>query len=258
MSAIRSSWPCRLLWLPLVAAAGCALAAAEGDGDGAAVPEDVRFDLFKADGEVYRFDRKTGEILKIVKTKEGFVAVAQHVQIVSRTPAKTREAPPVPRVGPNTTEGEMAQLDETHRKPAKASGATIPLYDEQGNDITYQLTDTEREAAQPAILGYQSSLSLLHTLDIGERITGNILVRNLGDRKLKVLELTLMIPVVGREKAEEQRFLYTDRPGQAGPPQPAGAAKEGNLVLQKVDLPCPAGGVKGSPVLKVSYLKFAE
>ena len=59
-------------------------------------------------------------------------------------------------------------------------------------------------------------------------------------------------------RPEEHRFLYLDRPGQAGPPQPSEGGREGNAVLQKVDLPCPPGGLKCSPVLKVTCLKFAE
>jgi hypothetical protein len=243
-----------LLLLPLVAAS-CAWAAAEGEEENNAPQEDIRFDLFKADGEVYRFDRKTGEILKIVKTREGFMAVPQPIKIVTRLAGKTKDGPLPAKIGPHPAEAEMAQFDETQKKGPKAP---IEIFNEQGEDITFQLTDPERDASKPAIMAYQNSLSLLHTLEFRERISGNVLVRNLGDKKLKALELTLQIPVVGREKPEEHRFLFVDKPGQAGPPQPASAGREANHLLQKVDLPCPAGGVKGSPVLKVTYLKFAD
>jgi len=254
MRAARLPWLAGVLMLPLAAALGCAWAAsAEGDEEANTPQEDIRFDLFKADGEVYRFDRKTGQILKIVKTKDGFMAVPQPVQIVGKLAARNK--PDAPNPVKSTNQAEMAQFDTP---PKKASAATIEFFDDQGNDITYQVSDQEREAAKGTILAYRDGLSLLQTLDIGERISGNILVRNIGERKLKVLELTLQVPIVGRDKPEEHRFLYADRPGQAGPPQPTGAGKEGNVVLQKVDLPCPPGGLKGSPVLKVSYLKFAE
>lgn len=259
MRATRLPGLLGLLLLPLAAALGGAwAAAAEGDEDANPPQEDIRFDLFKADGEVFRFDRKTGEILKIVKTKEGFVAVPQPVRIVGKLLGKIK--PDLPFALPQTSvkgasEAGMAQFDSSAKKP---SGATIEFFDEQGNDITYQVTDQDREAAKGAILAYQDSLSLIQTLDSRDKISGNILVRNKGEKKLKVLELTLQIHIVGREKPEEHRFLYVDRPGEAGPPQPAEGGREGNAVLQKVDLPCPPGGLMGSPVVKVSYLKFAE
>ena len=236
----------------LLALSAVALAAAEGDEPSDPRQEDIRFDLFKADGEVYRFDRKTGEILKIVKTKDGFMAERQSIRIVGKLPPKGK--PEAPRPVNETDETETAQPDS---RPKKAA-ATIEFFDDQGNDITYQITDQEREASKAAIQTYREGLSLSHTLQMGERITGGILVRNIGGKKLKALELLLQVPTVGRDKPEEHRFLYVDRPGQPGPPQPATAGNDGNYVLQKVDLPCPPGGLNGSPDLKVSYLKFAD
>jgi hypothetical protein len=257
MRATRLPWLSGLLMLPLAASLCCAGAArAEGDDEANPPQEDIRFDLFKADGEVYRFDRKTGEILKIVKTKEGFMAVPQPVLIAGKS--ATRAKPDAPRSAKGANETETAQSDPSTKKLATCV-PPIQFFNEQGEDITYEVSDQDREAAKGTILAYRDGLSLLQTLDIGERISGNVLVRNIGERRLKVLELTLQVPVVGRDKPEEHRFLYVDRPGKEDvPPQPTGGGKEGKHLLQKIDLPSPPGGIKGSPILRVSYLKFAD
>jgi len=234
------------------------VAAVAETGDEGATPEDIRYELLKADGENYRFDKKTGEILKIIKTKDGFVGVPQQLIITSRPPVRPASDPATApgQVKPGSNNEVMPQFDETQRKK-KALGP-IEIFDEQGNDITYQVTDADREAASATIIAYQGSISFAQAFKVGDRITGSVLLGNTGDKKLKVLELTLEVPVVGREKPEEHRFLYVDRPGAVAPPQPAGAGKDANKLLQRIDVPCPAGGVKGSPILKVSYIKFAD
>ncbi|MCY3021285.1 MAG: hypothetical protein NTW87_19905 [Planctomycetota bacterium] len=237
----------------------CPGVAAEGDDDAARPPEeDIRYDIIKVKGETYRFDRKTGEFLKLIMTKDGVVGVREKVRIVDRERAADR---PKAASQPPVIEGDdpgMAQFDENRKKKKTAGAAEIEYYDDQGNNITYQITDPEREAARGVIAAYQNSMSFVQTLDLRDRIIGNILVRNNGDKKLKVLELTLVIPVVGREKAEEHRFLFVDKAGFPAPPQPASGGKEGLALLHKVDLPSPPGRVMGSPVLKISYMKFGE
>ncbi|MGD0090718.1 MAG: hypothetical protein ABSE73_12430 [Planctomycetota bacterium] len=253
MRATRCSWLGRLWLLPCAVALGwaCAPAAREEEADPPA--EDIRYDLLKMEGKVYRFDRKTSEINELVRTKAGFDLVPQPVHQVPPRPAG--ETPlALPRTGRIPDDTAPPQADAT---PKKAK-APIEIFDDQGNDITYQITDQDREAAKGAIQAYREELSLSHSLDMGERIKGSFLVRNRGNRRLKVLELLLQAPVAGHDKPEEHRFLYVDRPGQPGPPQPATAGNEGNFILQKVDIPSPPGGLKGQPDLKVSYLKFAD
>jgi hypothetical protein len=231
----------------------CLCTTAWAQNDGPRVSEDPRYDLFKCDGKVYRFDRQTGEFLEIVMTKEGPVGVAMPMRVVTKAPIRAKDPGTQPTIDPTPSEMEPAILNDSRPKPVK--GAAPVLLDDQGNDVTDQPTDIDRDGAKGIITAYQGQMSLSQVLDIGDRITGNVLVRNMGDKKLRALELTLMIPVVGREKPDEQRFLFLDKPGRTAPPQPG---KESMALIQKVDLPCPAGGVKGSPYLKVSYLKFAE
>ena len=75
------------------------------------------------------------------------------------------------------------------------------------------------------------------------------MVRNNGDKKLKALELTLSIPVSGKGKPEERRFLFVDKMKDfIAPPQPG---KDSPALLQRVDIPSPPGEIKGVPELRI-------
>ncbi len=126
------------------------------------------------------------------------------------------------------------------------------------NDPIADITDTDRKEAAATIASYEKKLSILHTLRFSSRIEGTILVRNTGDRRIKMLELTLSLPVSGQSKIEEQRLLFVDKTGSVAPPKPANPT-QGTSALMKVDLPCPSGAVGAElPELQVSYLQFAE
>lgn len=240
----------------LVVAAGLPFAAQCADGD-EPKEEEIRFELFRLEGQTYRLDRKTGEFLKLIRGADGrLIGVRERVQIVETEPKKVQRSGPKGEVPPE--ENGAAQIQPgIDRETRKKKLGDIEVFGEDGKPIPFQVYDTDRKDSLPAIASYQDRISTIQALDIGERITGNILVKNLGEKKLKALELTLSIPVVGLEKPDEHRFLFADKPGFPPPPQP-GTGKDILALLQKVDLPSPPGGVKGALVLRVSYIKFAE
>jgi hypothetical protein len=109
----------------------------------------------------------------------------------------------------------------------------------------------------PDIASYEKELARSLVLKSDERIVGIIMVTNKGTRKIEKLELTLAVPVIGKEKPDEHRFVFAER-GPVAPPQPGVNGMDGTTLMQKVDLPSPPGGVKGNPDLRVSYIKFRE
>ena len=209
-------------------------------------------------GVLHRFDRKSGALEKLQPGAEGLIWVSVDVRVTDKAPAKKVTAENQPKIStptppyPPRTNSENAQIGDK-----KSSAPRI--FDDKDQDITDLVTDFDRRSSIPDIAAYEKKTSLSHTVQIGERITGNILVRNLGDRRLKALELTMLVPVIGRDKPEEHRFLFLDsKQGYISPPQPSATGKDAEALLQKVDLPCPAGGVKGSPELRITHIKFAE
>jgi len=213
------------------------------------------YEFWEQDGVMYRLDKRTGRVEKLKVTPRGVEAI----EVPFTTASK--QGPYAPEVKQNSEEpkatGEMAQLGEVSKK---ADSGPIALWDEKGNDITDQITDAERQAAQADIAAYDKDLSKTLWINSGERLSGTIMVRNNGGRHIQALELTLAVPVNDKEKPIEYSFFYSDKAGLINPPQPGGKAGEGEPLLQKLDLPLPAGGVKEkvNPELKITYIKFRD
>lgn len=218
---------------------------------GGSVDQNNRYDSFMMDGALHRFDRVIGTLQKLSKLPNGALQwVPVEVQVGDGAPAQqeVRIPPPQQKVdnaGPAVPPGQPGR-----RAP------TIEIEDDQGNVITDSISPDDRKAAIPLISSYENKVSLSHTVQIGDKITGNILIKNIGDRRLKQLELTMYVPIIGRDKPEEHHFLFLDKPGSTTPPQPGSGGRDPLALLQKVDIPCPSGGVKGSPELKISFIRF--
>ena len=240
----------KLAWLVVVALLFVAVPSSRAEEE----TPDVRYELIKNGKELLRFDKSTGELSRMEKNEDGTISwVLIPVRPTKLIASKPKELKPAPRIAPD--ESATVQRAEETRK-------TIPapqLFTEDGQDLSEVITDYDRRSAISTIAGYEKNLSVCHTVQIGDRIAGTFLIKNKGDKKLKMLELTMMIPVVGAEKPEIHRFLFVDKPGSTNaPPQPAPAGKEPEALLQKVDIPCPAGHAKGSADLKVTFVKFAD
>ncbi len=215
------------------------------------VEEENRYDSVKVDGVLYRLDKRTGLLEKLAKTPTGGLNwIAQEV------PTGKPEAQDAPK--------EPAREVTTHKDAPSATtpvrATAITLVDLDGNAIPEAITDANRQAASGTIASYEGKLGIIQTLHITDRITGILMLKNLGDKHLKTVELSVIVPVAGSEQSEIHRFLLQEKPaaGCAAAPQPAQNGKEAQSILQKVDVPAPAGGVKGSPEIKITYLKFAE
>lgn len=244
----------KLAWLAVVALLIGASPVWSADDDKENL-DDVRYELIKNGKELLRFDKKTGELARMEKNDDGSISwilipVRKSNAVATKPKTENKGAP---TIGPD----EHAQgRPEAQKKKIAAPDLFGPNGEKLEEDF---ITDYDRRASLGAIASYEKSLSVCHTVQIGDRIAGTFLIKNKGDKKLKTLELTMLVPVVGREKPEEHRFLFVDKEGSTNPPpQPAPAGKEPEALLQKVDIPCPAGHAKGSADLKITYLKFAE
>lgn len=240
----------KLAWLAVVALLFVAIPSwSAEDGENL---DDVRYELVKNGKELLRFDKKTGEMCRMEKNDDGTISwVAIPVRKGNAVATKPKEPKPAPTIAPE----ESAQKNEDVKRKAPAPELFGPD-DQRLEDV---ITDYDRRASLSTISSYERNLSVCNAVQIGDRIAGMFLIKNKGDKKLKMLELTMLVPVVGRDKPEEHRFLFVDKPGATNaPPQPAPAGKEPEALLQKVDIPCPAGHAKGSADLKVTYVKFAE
>ena len=241
----------KLAWLLVVALLFVAVPSWSAEDDAT----DVRYELIKNGKELLRFDKTTGELSRMERNEDGTISwVLVPVRGTKLIAAKPKELKPAPTIAPDEA-ATVQRTEETHKK-----GNPAPqLFTEDGQDLSEVITDYDRRAAVSSIAGYEKNLSVCHTVQIGDRIAGTFLIKNKGEKKLKMLELTMMIPVVGAEKPEIHRFLFVDKPGSTNaPPQPAPAGKEPEALMQKVDIPCPAGHAKGSADLKVTFVKFAD
>ncbi|HYF51010.1 MAG TPA: hypothetical protein VEJ63_16475 [Planctomycetota bacterium] len=232
---------------------GCALAALLCACARAETPADIRYELFRDENGRYRFDRFTGKLEKMSITPEGVVYTEMPVLVSKKSPAGTRkpaamevEAEPEPR------QKEMATINPG-RRPGK-----IDFEDEKGNKLSEDITDEDRKSAIADIARYEKDLAIMQTLKSGDRIAGAIVVRNKGDRSIQKLEVTLYVPVVGKDRPEEYRFLFVDNGAEGAPLQPLGTTGESRSWLQPVDVASPAGNVKGNLDVKLTYIKFYE
>ncbi len=251
-----------LLALSFVAAAASVRSAVAED-------QPFKYDCFSMEGQRFRFNKETGDLEKLVMSGGSLSWVRQDVQASSQQPTDPKE----PKVASaqkhnsdpikTSTTGSSAIILPTPNAPKQNAhqdplDPEIHILDETNQDVTDILTDEHRKGAAPTITNYENKLSIAQTFNIGEHITGTIMVRNAGDKRLRAMELTMIIPVKGKAKPEERRFLFVDKAGQTPPPQPTSNGKEGMPLLQKVDIPTPAGEVISSPELRITYLQFAE
>ena len=221
----------------------------------------LKYDFISMEGVHYRFDKRSGELEKMSISPDGVVW--------TKVPSRKSDQPatedaPEPRVVKTrqpilteTTKGDASPKPPhlINTSDPKSQEPAIKIYDEKDEDITERITDDDRKAAATTITIYFNKLQLSQSLHVTDRIMGTIMVRNSGDKKLKALELTLTIPVAGRSKPEERRFLYLNAKGFVAPPQPG---KDALPLMQNVDIPCPSGDVKGGLDLRVSYIQFAD
>ncbi|HYG75892.1 MAG TPA: hypothetical protein VEK08_12890 [Planctomycetota bacterium] len=241
-------------WHLVVLFAGAALAggsvAAEDDK-----ADENRYELIKDGKNPLRFDKQTGELYRLERDENGNLLWVKVNARVSNAPATKARVP-------SPTAPEIQIEDSAHNQPEpkpKRKTSAPEIFDPEGNNLADLITDFDRRQSEPAILTYEKYLSVCNAVQIGDRISGTFLIKNKGDRKIKTLELTMFVPVIGREKPEEHRFLFTDKPGSSNPPpQPGLNGREPEALLQKVDIACPAGHTRGSADLKVTFIKFVE
>lgn len=211
---------------------------------------DVVFEFFKNGKEFLRMNKKTGKVERMITNEDGTISWGE-MKVREGNGAVASKPKPAPTIQQDESAAPGPKVD------IKKKLAPADLEDDQGRKLEDLITDYDRRTAAAAIASYEKSLSVCHSVQIGDRIAGTILMRNKGDKKLKVLELTMYVPVVGREKPEEHRFLFVDKPGSSSlPPQPSAGGAEPEALTQKVDIPCPAGHARGSADLKITYLKF--
>ena len=229
-----------------------------------ALDDDNQYEMFKDQDGRYRFNNKNGEVEKMIKDGDiiDWQIVPTKKSVRPPTEVKETASKTKPARAPAPAPKENKDSDVASPKPPPPDKIDDPfdpdvhIIGPDNEDITELITDEHRKNAETTITTYINKLSLSHTIQIGERIKGTIMVRNNGDKKLKALELTLSIPVNGKNKPEERRFLFVEKAkGFIAPPQPG---KDSLPLLQRVDIPAPPGDIKGSPELRISYLQFAE
>jgi hypothetical protein len=257
-TAIHRS-PVLILLVLLVTAGSVRAAGAEED-------KTFKYELLNMEGSRYRFNKESGDLEKLVLGNNGVSWVKQSVQgITSQAPTQVKSS-----ASTIVTEKRIPETIKTSSGttatciPSPNSGPRDPLepeirfYDDKNEDITDVITDDTRRASAPTITNYENKLSIAQSFNIADRITGTIMVRNSGDKRLRALELTMSVVVNGKSKPEERHFLFVDKLGSTPPPQPGGNGKEGMPLLQKVDIATPAGEIKGSPELRITFIQFAD
>ena len=252
----------------------------------AGAAEENRFKGWIEENVFYRFDNQTGEIFKLVKPATGSPAWVKCDVVEPKLPqvAKSAPLPSAPMQSmqfPNTNNSAPAPVAPRQHFPGQSGSIIDPdamlslnndqpvspkpqtgsrqieLFDEFGTNITNKIDDSDRLAARPAINGYDS-LHVSHTLKTtGDRISGIIILDNKGNRKIAMLELTMTVHVIGKDKPiEHKRFIFADK-GDEKPPVPS-FGSSGMSVLKKVDVPTPAGVINGMPEVRVTYIKFDD
>ncbi|MFH0939000.1 MAG: hypothetical protein V1899_06945 [Planctomycetota bacterium] len=243
-STIKNS----LILSALVILGVCSFSRAGEAGDDQKSGKNIYF-YWERDGVPFRFDMRTNKAEKLVFTANGFVAIEVPINVSDQPPTSQKIA----KSNENKKEIGLAVMDNTNKK----SPNRIRIENAAGQDITDEITDTDRKTALPDIAGYEKELATSLVLKSDDRINGIIMVTNKGARKIEKLELTLAVPINGKEKPEEHRFLFAEK-GPVAPPPPSANGADGATLMQKVDLPSPPGGVKGNPNLKISYIKFCD
>lgn len=213
-----------------------------------------RYYFEKIEGVLYRFDSVTGKMQKLQRNGVNFTWVDVETAESNTAPRQDNTASRKEERPPKPKDSTLPHLDEKKkREPGQ-----IKLFNADDEEITDVVTDEDRKRGAGDVATYEPHMSISHTLKTDDKIEGTLLIRNLGQKRLRVLELTMVLQVIGRDKPEEHRFVFVDQPGRTGPPQPGANGKDPLVLLQKVSIPCPAGGVKGQPELRMTYIRYTE
>lgn len=271
---------------------GLMLVLASGYAASLAGAEENRYKSWIEESVIYRFDNQTGEIHKLVKPAAGpgawvkcditepkpaqqtvrlqqLPTIQQPQQMPSNLYASASNI--VPRPVAHTTPASIIDAESMIMPSISADGPVarsapvnvsatrqIELFDDLGNNITNKIDDSDRAANRATINSYDA-LHVSHTLKTsGDRISGIVILDNKGNRKISMLELTMTVRVVGKDKPiEHKRFIFTDSASVDKPPVPS-FGSSGMSVLKKIDVPTPSGVINGMPEVRVSYIKFDD
>ncbi len=244
----------------------------------------------------YRFDNQTGEIYKLVKPATGAaiwmkcdivepkpqVAKTPHLQTLQLPPETCIPQPNVVRPQPSAAIVEPDTLNPDRRVARSGSAPRqIEVWNEFGKNITNEIDDADRTGCRSVINGYDA-LHVSHTLKTtGDRIKGIIILDNKGSRKIAMMELTMTVRVIGKDKPiAHKRFIFTDKADSAPliadaeisahtrfnstnkadtekPPAPSNGLS-GMSVLKSVDIPTPSGVINGMPEISVTFIRFDD
>lgn len=210
--------------------------------------EDLRFEPVKIDGQWYRFDRVSGELLSISSpgSKGGDASKKESF----------KEAPPEPDSKRHET--KLAK----NRLPVVLLPDDPPDYQPEietaAHYVPHEITAAHRRRAAKDLAEYVNQLGVAAPLQVSaDNVTGTINVENKGLRKLLALELTIFMPV-DKGTPLEHHILMVDREGCPLPPTPPqGPGRKGRPTNLKIDFRTPVL-VQGKLDVQVTYLKFEE
>jgi hypothetical protein len=254
--------------------------------------EENRYKSWIEESVIYRFDNQTGEIHKLIKPAAGPGAWVK-CDITEPKPAqqtvRLQQLPTIQQQPQQTPSNQYASAsnivpravahtpasiidaesmimpsinaDGPALRPAPtnvSANRQIELFDDLGNNITNKIDDSDRAGNRPTINAYDA-LHVSHTLKTsGDRISGIVILDNKGNRKISMLELTMTVRVIGKDKPiEHKRFIFADDGSGDKPPVPS-FGSSGMSVLKKIDVPTPSGVINGMPEVRVTYLKFDD
>ena len=217
----------------------------------------------------YRFDNQTGEIYKLVKPATGAAIwmkcdiVEPKLQVVKTPHLQTLPLPPescIPQ--PNVVRPQppaaIVEPDTQDRRVPRSGARQIEVWNEFGKNITNEIDDADRAGCRPAINGYDA-LHVSHTLKTtGDRIKGIIILDNKGTRKIAMMELTMTLHIIGKDKPiAHKHFIFSDKADLDKPPVPSNGLG-GLSVLKSVDVPTPSGVISGMPEISVTFIRFDD
>jgi hypothetical protein len=191
---------------------------------------------------------------------EGGYAPRQPERIVEHAPPRNEppaasQAPvisfntPAPTENANGVKVEMVGQEVVHSAMGSPPAAGGPL----------AISDAQRRQGEAQLRSYLNKLEVSAMLGVrGTDVTGQLGVRNNGNRPIEILELTIYIPTGSGATFKEERVLYLDRPGHPYPPQPSTNGEPPPMEYWRVETPAPGGG--GNTPIKVipTYIKFAD
>jgi hypothetical protein len=226
------------------------------------VQETGIYDSFMMDGALHRFDKRNGKLQKMTRSPNGLQWVEVQVTEAQTTTLQPTVQPLDPsRYIPESVRDQQPQQGNSASIGVGPRRGGAPVIDDDeapqaAKPATDEITPEIRRENLATIASYENKVMPSHAIQIGERMKGNIFMKNAGDRRIKVLELTMFVHVKGLEKPEEYHIVFANKPGFIAPPQPGANGRESSALLYKVDMPAPSGEVKGPPDVKITYLQF--